>query len=686
MARSVGFAAVVTYRPEEQYECSPYILHEFGLAVQARQPRLVLRDKRTPNYFEGRDTLEVEFDAMAPERSADELRMRLGQFHALTSSRSTGRRYRQSKVGIALADGADETTKDTSARRAAVEHFIVAGNDKVVDLSNVADDPWELAQSADSCDFVVVEVDDERTSQIADFLLGRGIPLIKLARRGKRSISPARLLGSAPLRYAEAADNLVTYWSEPDEFESRALERISRARLDRTEFLDFDAGYRYFRSLGRETRPVFISNAGSATDVAQDLCSALKLENIPFFHYRFQNAIGWGQRWTDQLGRMVAASKVFVPLIDGSYWAREYCREEYKAAQRLADAGQLVIVPALLDGHLAGPEVPYQGADLRGRPRQEQVSMIVSQLDDLLAKKSSVRSEALGPVQVGTISVDVAIITILEEEYKAVLRLLTRVRQVMGSAVLDNQHAWIVGEIEAPQLADPYTVALAMAPRPGTNAAVIVTKNTLQAFDPRCVLIVGVAGGLGDIDLGDVVVADRICAYEYGKIDHGFSPRDDLDAPTDAAIATAANTFAARHPNWFAELDHSGDLRHLTPKIVVGKVASGDKVVDNPTDRFFSSVMRSRLKLRAVEMEGAGVAAAIQDAREMQQAVSFGMIRGISDLPRAGGSQPGKKLGQSAQTEMRDSWKVRASTAAAAAAVQLIRWSWPRPPRATSRP
>jgi nucleoside phosphorylase len=71
-----------------------------------------------------------------------------------------------------------------------------------------------------------------------------------------------------------------------------------------------------------------------------------------------------------------------------------------------------------------------------------------------------------------------------------------------------------------------------MSPRAGTNAAVIATKNTLQAFDPRCILIVGVAGGLGDLNLADVVVADRICAYEYGKIDHGFQPRGELDSPT----------------------------------------------------------------------------------------------------------------------------------------------------------
>jgi nucleoside phosphorylase len=682
MARSVGFVAVVTFRQaEERYQCSPFILYEHELAVQMRQPRLVLRDKRvSPLYFQGPGTAQVEFDVADLSRSG--LKSQLDQFHDITASRlAADRHFRQGWVGLALAASTDE---GAATRRAIIERVLDVNGHKFVDLTTLADDPSVLARSADSCDFVVVDLDDLRASQIADFLLGRGTPLLKVARRGGGPILPERLLGSASLRRGAAADELVTYWSDAEEFEFRVRRQISRATADRTELTDFDAGHRYFRSLGREAYPVFISNADSANGLAKDLAQALYLENIPFFHYRFQNPIGLGQRWTDQLDRMVAASKIFVPVIDDGYWKSPYCEKEYAAAVRLEEAGRITIVPALLDGHSAGPEVPYQGADLRDRPRHEQVQLVVRRLDALLAAatKRSAIDEPAGPVEAGQISVDVAIITILEEEYEAVLRLLKRPRQVVGSAALDNQHAWVVGEIDPPESPVPYTVVLAMSPRAGTNAAVIVTKNTLQAFDPRCVLVVGVAGGLGDLNLGDVVVADRICAYEYGKIDRGFHARHDLDGPTDAALVSAARTLAMRHPGWYRELDHPQELRRFSPRILVGHVASGDKVVDDPTDAFFASIMRSRRKLRAIEMEGAGAAAAIQDVREMQRGASFGMIRGICDLPRAGGSQPGRRPGQSAQTETRDSWKIPAAAAAAAAAVQLIRLSWPRPPRA----
>src|SRR5262245_24190840 len=82
MHRSVGFVGVVTFRPEEpEYQCSPFILYEYGLAVQIDRPRLVLRDKRvSPRFFEGASTLEVEFDVVALDRCSDQLADRMNKF------------------------------------------------------------------------------------------------------------------------------------------------------------------------------------------------------------------------------------------------------------------------------------------------------------------------------------------------------------------------------------------------------------------------------------------------------------------------------------------------------------------------------------------------------------------------------------------------------------------------------
>ena len=63
-------------------------------------------------------------------------------------------------------------------------------------------------------------------------------------------------------------------------------------------------------------------------------------------------------------------------------------------------------------------------------------------------------------------------------------------------------------------------------------------------------------------------------------------------------------------------------------------------------------------KYEQVEMEGAGAAAAIDQAGSQGIPTRFMMIRGISDLPRAKGVNKGIKE--------RDAWKAYASNAAAA--------------------
>jgi hypothetical protein len=65
----------------------------------------------------------------------------------------------------------------------------------------------------------------------------------------------------------------------------------------------------------------------------------------------------------------------------------------------------------------------------------------------------------------------------------------------------------------------------AMAEISATNT----TTDTLTLWKPRFVLLIGIAGGIpqDDLDLGDVVVADQVVGYDYGKAtDHGVKPCD----------------------------------------------------------------------------------------------------------------------------------------------------------------
>lgn len=114
-----------------------------------------------------------------------------------------------------------------------------------------------------------------------------------------------------------------------------------------------------------------------------------------------------------------------------------------------------------------------------------------------------------------------------------------------------------------------------------------------------------------------------------------FSAARQLDLQDfNLGLLNGANAYALR-PIWRERLQSSPPVAS-TPTVIAGEVASGDQVVDDPTNAFFAAVLKRWPKIKAVEMEGAGASAAIEQAQAYGFPVGFMMIRGISDVPRPG--------------------------------------------------
>jgi nucleoside phosphorylase len=240
-----------------------------------------------------------------------------------------------------------------------------------------------------------------------------------------------------------------------------------------------------------------------------------------------------------------------------------------------------------------------------------------------------------------------------------------------------NICAWRFGEANCTNHSGAYKVAVGMIGRSGDIQSALAAKDAISRWRPNYLIFSGIAGGLpaSGLKKGDVIIADCIYGYEYGKIVEKFKPRGNWTFKTDQGLLTGAIAYALQE-NW---RDHikAKPPEKCEPKVISGEIASGEKVIDDPTNEFFKQVIKQWPKVKAVEMEGAGIGSAIEQAQSLKFPVGFMVIRAISDLPR-----PEKYGDKTRGTEERDAWKAYASDLAAAFTIGWIADGLPLPPSA----
>ena len=261
-----------------------------------------------------------------------------------------------------------------------------------------------------------------------------------------------------------------------------------------------------------------------------------------------------------------------------------------------------------------------------------------------------------------TSDVSIGIVTALPIEYAAMRLLLDDGRE---EALPGDHSSYLVGSLPG-QAGRAHGVALAMLTHDGTRNAAAVTTALLVRFPQiRCVVMVGIAGGVPAADapqrhvrLGDVVVATDLVDYGHLRsvdgrhiIRHGIDrPSADLVSadhalqadevggerpwemwlgagqpvpqafarPADDSDVLLVNGARTRHP------DDSGYGRRFGyPRVHQGVVGSADQLV---RDEALRDQLARDHGVCAIEMEGAGIAAACA-----LRSVAWFMVRGIAD-------------------------------------------------------
>ncbi|MER8156479.1 hypothetical protein [Streptomyces sp. NPDC094472] len=246
----------------------------------------------------------------------------------------------------------------------------------------------------------------------------------------------------------------------------------------------------------------------------------------------------------------------------------------------------------------------------------------------------------------GTARADVVVLTALEVEYRAVRAHLEDPRPVKAErGALFELGVFRDGSGER-------SVAIHMT-GPGNPGAAASVERGAALFAPRAVLFVGVAGGVKDVALGDVVAADAVYDYETGKdTESGFLPRQKTYQSAYGLVQLAR--LVAAGDAWQGRIRPGDDAPR--PRAHVKPLAAGGRVVAHHRSDVGLRLAAGAGDALAVDMEGFGFLAGAYVNQQLDALV----IRGISDL-----------LGDKGEAHD-ERWQPVASRHAAAFAFELI--------------
>jgi nucleoside phosphorylase/predicted NACHT family NTPase len=264
----------------------------------------------------------------------------------------------------------------------------------------------------------------------------------------------------------------------------------------------------------------------------------------------------------------------------------------------------------------------------------------------------------------------IGIITALPKEYAAVKVLLESQRPIVVRGRGAGRR-YLYGEIPASD-GGRHSIVLALLPVMGNNSASSRATLLLEHFPSvQSVLMVGIAGGVPNpavpdehVRLGDVVVSNQqgVVQYDFVKetlngslieLIHRHPPRPPSASMLEGVRLLEAGEIEGERP-WIKIIDHALQQLNITRppeetdvlasssnpgeliqhpadservkgllRIFSGPIASANNLLKNPLKR---DQLRERFGIKAVEMEGSGIADASWNAE-----VPYLVVRGVCD-------------------------------------------------------
>jgi adenosylhomocysteine nucleosidase len=155
----------------------------------------------------------------------------------------------------------------------------------------------------------------------------------------------------------------------------------------------------------------------------------------------------------------------------------------------------------------------------------------------------------------------------------------------------------------------------------------IETERIMQYFQPSYIFFVGIAGGLKDVKIGDIVIGSDVYGYERGKEKDSFLPRPQFGF-SSYELEQQSVSFS-QSDKWKTKSSSLVSEKFKLPiSTYVGTIASGEKVVGSSRSQLHNFLKQNCSHALAVEMEGLG----FLEACRPYPLVKSLLVRGISDL------------------------------------------------------
>jgi nucleoside phosphorylase len=241
--------------------------------------------------------------------------------------------------------------------------------------------------------------------------------------------------------------------------------------------------------------------------------------------------------------------------------------------------------------------------------------------------------------------VDIGVLTVIPPELEAARAALGGLSRRPKESAHDTVY-W-EGVVRSELCQREYGVVLAGIGGAGNPGAAALATQMMERFRPRILLLMGIAAGVrGKVKIGEVVLSERVVAYESLALveaedgSHRVQPRPEIPRVAHGVQQDVLNY----RPDGKRLADRFGRIQGVFPvpppgpqedwsRYVVAEVAcrphvtiaAGEKLLRDPTK--LTALREIHGKIEAVEMEAAGVVTACA-----QQNVPWLVIRGISDF------------------------------------------------------